>query len=86
MTENIDYRLKNVNDKLNFEIKELIYRHTEFFNFLGKHIFSDIEEDKENFSFENYSDEEIEKNYLDDLQDAIGNYKHRGGYNKELGE
>lgn len=82
----VDYRLKNVNNELNEEAKELIYKHTSFINFLAKHIFGDIEEDKENFSFEDYSDEEIEKNYLNDLQDAIANYKHRGGYNKELGE
>lgn len=86
MTDNIDYRLKNVNDKLNEEAKDLIYRHTDFINFLAKHIFSDIEEDKEKFSFENDLDEEIEKYYLNDLQDAIANYKHRGGYNKELGD
>lgn len=86
MTDNIDYRLKKVNDKLSEEAKDLIYRYTDFFNFLAKKIVYGIEDDKENTDFSEHTDEEVEEMYVMDLENAIDNYNHNGGWNKILGE
>lgn len=84
MTDNIDYRLKKVNDKLSEETKDLICEYTDFFNFIAKKIVYGIEDDKENTDFSEHTDEEIEEMYIMDLENAIDNYDHKCDYNTTL--